>query len=206
MKNLILVLFLSLSYILSSQTQKEIVDYFNKVCKGNEFNHNDTMTYKWKTDVFIYIGSDKKLPKVIDQLNQEANRVVKELNNLINTINITITKDSAKANLYLYLGSHEEFVNKFNNLKDFVEDAEAGGHIRTKSDGEIYYSYIYIDLYRTTPSINTLKHFIREEITQALGPIKDTYDYQDSIFYQGYTNYTEFSNIDREIIKMLYNK
>ena len=48
------------------------------------------------------------------------------------------------------------------------------------------------------------RHVIREEITQSLGLFNDTYDYPESIFYQGYSEQTSFASIDEEIIKLLY--
>ena len=36
------------------------------------------------------------------------------------------------------------------------------------------------------------KHVIREEITQSLGFLNDTYDYPESIFYQGYSESNTF--------------
>lgn len=47
-------------------------------------------------------------------------------------------------------------------------------------------------------------HLIREEVTQAFGPLNDSYRYPDSIFYQAWTDITEYSPIDREVIRYLY--
>ncbi len=49
-------------------------------------------------------------------------------------------------------------------------------------------------------------HAIREEITQSLGLMQDSYTYPDSIFYQRWTPGTEFAPIDRTVIRMLYSK
>ena len=48
------------------------------------------------------------------------------------------------------------------------------------------------------------KHLLREELTQSLGFFNDSWLYPESIFYQGWTDVTEYSEMDKEIIKMLY--
>jgi len=47
-------------------------------------------------------------------------------------------------------------------------------------------------------------HLIREELTQSLGLMDDSYAYPDSIFYQEWTATQEYSDIDRKLIEMLY--
>ena len=49
-------------------------------------------------------------------------------------------------------------------------------------------------------------HLIREELTQSLGLMNDSDKYNDSIFYQEWTDVTEFSELDRVAIKLLYLK
>lgn len=47
-------------------------------------------------------------------------------------------------------------------------------------------------------------HCIREEITQALGPMKDSYWYPDSMFYQPWSLTSRFSEMDKAIVHALY--
>jgi hypothetical protein len=47
-------------------------------------------------------------------------------------------------------------------------------------------------------------HLIREELTQGLGLLNDSWDREDSIFYQGWTDITRYAPIDRSVIAMLY--
>jgi hypothetical protein len=47
-------------------------------------------------------------------------------------------------------------------------------------------------------------HAIREEITQALGLMQDSWTYPDSMFYQGWTPGVHFAEIDKTLIQMLY--
>ena len=57
---------------------------------------------------------------------------------------------------------------------------------------------------RTGTSNLDKKHAIIEEITQSLGLAHDSYTYEDSMFYEGYTTTQQLSKMDKEVIKMLY--
>ena len=51
-----------------------------------------------------------------------------------------------------------------------------------------------------------MKCTLREEVTQMLGLTHDSYKYPNSIFQEAkYFPVTQYSQIDKEIIKMLYN-
>ena len=54
-------------------------------------------------------------------------------------------------------------------------------------------------------TMNERKHLLREELTQILGLCNDSYQFENSIFYQGWTDTTEYAEIDKELITMLYN-
>lgn len=47
-------------------------------------------------------------------------------------------------------------------------------------------------------------HLIREELTHALGLLRDSPRYRESIFYNGWTDTTEYAEIDELLIRMLY--
>ena len=48
-------------------------------------------------------------------------------------------------------------------------------------------------------------HLITEEITQSLGLMKDSDEYINSIFYQGYTYSQSLTPLDRDVVELLYN-
>jgi len=48
-------------------------------------------------------------------------------------------------------------------------------------------------------------HLIREELTQSLGMMNDSYEYKDSIFYQEWTDTGSYTEIDRAVIRILYD-
>ena len=47
-------------------------------------------------------------------------------------------------------------------------------------------------------------HIIREEVTQMLGLLQDSFDYPESIFFQGFSLVDEYLPIDRAVIEILY--
>lgn len=55
-------------------------------------------------------------------------------------------------------------------------------------------------------SQDQLDHHIREELTQMLGLGRDSYTYEESVFYQGSSYPLEFAPIDRSVIRMLYDR
>lgn len=56
----------------------------------------------------------------------------------------------------------------------------------------------------TDPNLKERPHLIREELTQILGLMNDSWTYEESIFYQGWSGTTEYAEIDKVIVDMLY--
>jgi hypothetical protein len=71
------------------------------------------------------------------------------------------------------------------------------------ADGEIYWSRVLISTTNVTQQERA--HLIREELTQSLGLMNDSYAYADSVFYQEWTDVTQYSPADRRVIDMLYS-
>lgn len=70
------------------------------------------------------------------------------------------------------------------------------------SSGEITRAIVLVASDVTTQPERT--HTVREELTQALGLMQDSYRYRESIFYQGWTTFPRYSNMDKAVIRMLY--
>ena len=175
----------------------EAKEYFKKVAYGNEFNSGNTSLKKWNQDVKIYVFGDKR-----DYLMSELKDIVSELNGLISTINITIVSNESDANLIVLFGSAQEY-NEFESNSVGYTDQNQGLFIVYGRE-ELTHATMYVDIER--PSTNDgQKHLLSEELTQSLGLCNDSYDYPESIFYQGWTETTEYAEIDKELIQMLYN-
>jgi len=181
----------------TKEFSSEAKEYFNKVAYGNEFNSGNTSLKKWNQDVKIYVVGDKR-----DYLMSELKDIVSELNGLISTINITIVSNESDANLIVLFGSAQEY-NEFESNSVGYTDQNQGLFIVYGRE-ELTHATMYVDVERTSTN-DGQKHLLREELTQSLGLCNDSYDYPESIFYQGWTETTEYTEIDKELIQMLYN-
>jgi hypothetical protein len=176
----------------------EAKEYFNKVAYGSEFSNEESSNRKWEQDISIYVKGQKP-----DYLMSELKSIVKELNGLISTINIEIITNESEADIVVFFGSAQGY-NEYDSRSIGYTDHNQGLFILSGNDTELTYGTMYVDTQRTT-DIDAQKHLLREELTQSLGLPNDSYDYPESIFYQGWTQTTEYSDIDKEVIQMLYN-
>jgi hypothetical protein len=172
----------------------EAMSYFKEIAYGTEFNGELSSPYKWKSDMKIYVDGQKP-----EYLMSELKRIVAELNDIINPIDIKFVSTKELSNFVIYFGDGKTFDQKYNLVyPKYLEDN--WGYF------ELYGStgVMYVDLYRAN-EIDEQKHLLREELTQSLGLVNDSWKYKNSIFYQGWTTTTEYSDIDRELIDILYN-
>lgn len=63
----------------------------------------------------------------------------------------------------------------------------------------IFKGHMYVDIQRTV-ELSCQKHLLREELTQALGLMQDSFSYEQSIFYQDWTCGNEFADVDERVI------
>jgi len=173
---------------------KETKEYFDEIAYGREFDEKSNSLYKWNTDMKIYVDGEKP-----EYLMSELRRVVSELNDIIDPIDIKIVSSKSQSNFVIYFGDHKTFGQKYDITPFEMLESNWGFF-------ELYYGtgVMYVDLHRNNNKV-TQKHLLREELTQSLGLVNDSYKYPESIFYQGWTSTTEFAPIDRELIDMLYN-
>ena len=149
MKHLITILLIILTTIGYSQSKKEINEYYKEICYYTEWNGKTPPT-RFYNDVKIYVGGE-----ISDSLEIELHKIIKELNDLIIPINISVVKDSSESNVYLYCGSGKGFVNSLNEsvyLKKWRLSAIEynWGVFWIKSNNEtIVSSKIFIDTKRT---------------------------------------------------------
>jgi hypothetical protein len=174
---------------------QEAIEYFNTIVFNSEFTGKRSTPLKWTEDMKIYVDGSK-----VSNLTSELKRIISELNDIIDPIDIKIVNNKSDANFFIFLGGYE----------DFKETYEVVYPSRLNNNWgyfEVYpsnYGIMYVDIYRAT-NVDAQKHLLREELTQSLGLLNDSYKYPESIFYQGWTTTTEYAPIDRELIDMLYN-
>jgi len=196
MKKLITLLLVSISVSSYSQTNYSeglINEYYDKITKTSEYG-NGHGVIKWGKDVKIYLEGDT----ASEEVKNEIDLILKDLNELVESIHISVVKNKNDANSFLFIGDFDSFKLKYgiNNSGRFY------GYAATFSSGStIFKSVIFIS---NDISGVELKSVLREEITQSLGFTNDSWLYPDSIFYQGGNNDCKFSELDKKIIKRHY--
>ncbi len=187
----------------------DINSYFNEIVNKNEFNNNVSIN-KWDKNIKIYIcdiTEDSLYSNIIDSdvliLKNELKMIVAELNGYINNISIDIVNVKDSSNFLIYLGSQNWYNSCIPKSINYTKN-NLGLFMVSKSNNVITKGTMYVDMYRTK-NILEKKHLLREELTQSLGLFNDSWLYPESIFYQGWSTVTEYSEIDKKIIKKLYN-
>ena len=200
--NYLLIILITLIYNSSVYSQtKEVEDYYNEICSKSEWN-GGVIPAKYKKPIKIYVGGDKN-PELILELN----KIIYELNNLIEPIKITITEDKSDYNILVYFGSpngYMDYIKDYSDSETLESNWGMFSFYRSGYDNsEILFSEVFVNTIDTRNS-KQQKHLLREELTQSLGFPNDSYKYEESIFQQRWTEVTEYSEIDKEIIKMHY--
>jgi hypothetical protein len=199
MKTFLLSLFLFLSLVSVSQTQEQIKSYFNEVAYGSDEMKGDKTNKitKWDKDIKMFLDG-----YYTNQDLMNVKSLLSELNTLIGNIKITIVKNKSEANSIVFFGDFNTFNSKY--LYNQLQYVNCNGYCLIYSySGSIIIDNVKIFIRNDVSSLDK-KHAIIEEITQSLGLANDSWAYEDSMFYEGYTTTQQLSKIDKEVIKMLY--
>jgi hypothetical protein len=177
----------------------EEINYFNEITLKNELNSKIRLTpAKFKRDVKFFIYGQYE-PYI-----SEVKRVISDLNNIIDPIDLSIVNNRSESNVVMYFGDYESFISENPDLKDISKLKDCDGFFITKSRGnEIKSSRVFINI-PNQDSANDLRDCVREELTQQLGFFNDG-NIPESCFYQKENEILKFSEIDVKLIKMLYN-
>jgi hypothetical protein len=176
----------------------EEISYFNEIALSSEYSDQDKgLACTWKNDVKIFVQGTKK-----PELMSELQSIVGELNDLIDPIDIKIVNSKDESNYTIFFGSQYDYHNITPGSTNLTE--HNWGLFVVNSGQTIRRGSMYVDIYRCT-ELDGQKHLLREELTQSLGLFNDSYKYDNSIFQQRWTTTTEYADIDKKIIQILYN-
>lgn len=169
----------------------EQINYFLEVALGAEFGSSDAVIRKWNEPVRIRVTGN---PMAEDMRSLQT--VVRDLNGLVQGISLAI--DSTNPNVEIVFAPEAEFRRYEPNYQP-----------TNMGFGWIWWNQNTLNRARILISTTDVtqqerSHLIREELTQSLGLMQDSDRYTNSMFYQGWTDSTQFSAIDRAIISMLY--
>ena len=185
----------------SETHSKEAQAYFNEICLGDEYGNKYSKGEPIKHDVKIFVEGSQS-----DYMEEELEDIVSDLNSLIDPIEIEIVSSKSEANTFVYLGSK----SGFNQNYPFIDINLNGswGYFETRFNPKTNTtrSFIFVDMLDTDGNTIAQRSVLREELTQSLGFTNDSDKYPNSIFYQYGNTVTEYSDLDKEIIQMLYNE
>ncbi|MBM3454209.1 MAG: DUF2927 domain-containing protein [Bacteroidetes bacterium] len=182
-----------------TQTQQEIQDYFNQVAYGSDETPGEKANKitKWYSDIKIFLDGNYTSQDITTIKN-----LLNELNPLIAPLKMTIVKNKSESNSIVYFGDFKTFNSRhLDNSNAYIN---CNGYCLIYGFDEITIITNTKIFIRTGTSALDKKHAIIEEITQSLGLANDSWTYEDSMFYEGYSTTQQLSKIDKEVIKMLY--
>jgi hypothetical protein len=180
---------------IDKQYTQEEIDYFVEIALGAEFGDIVPVIKKWEEDVRIKING---IPTEEDLL--AVNSVVNDLNELVEDVRIKVV--NRDENITITFSPESEFSDIDAN---YVPTNYGFFWALWHDDNYVIYnaSILIASAAITQPERS---HLIREELTQSLGLMNDSEKYEDSIFYQKWTNINNFSNLDKAVISLLYQK
>jgi hypothetical protein len=172
---------------------EEEIDYFFETVLGSEFGASEPLIHKWTDDIRINVNG---IPTAED-LNT-LGQVISELNDLVDDISLVLV--DGRPNIEIYFTTVESFASIEPN---YVPGNMGFFWIYWDSNKALYSGRILIASEEISQQERS--HIIREELTQSLGIMNDSYSYEDSIFYQGWTDTLSYAPIDRTVISLLYD-
>ncbi|MBR6935023.1 MAG: DUF2927 domain-containing protein [Clostridia bacterium] len=178
---------------------EKLLDYYEDVALGSEYGDADGKVHKWKETVKLYVHASPEYEKYKDFYT----RFIDRMNAIEGFPGIEFTDDPENASLTLEFVSAEELQNEIGAGKD-----QAYGFARISwynSSGEIFKGNIYI-VREEDSSEADVKHTLVEETAQAAGLMNDSYRYETSIFYQGYSTVNKLSEEDEILLRMHYSE
>lgn len=170
------------------ELDKTLIEFFSDIAFGSEYSGGNELV-TWNKPIRI-----KVLGTYSEADYREAEKVVQELDQLLPTTRLHLV-DSGENITMLFTDQQgfDRYAPEYakNNIGYF----HINWHPKTKyvTTGRI--------LIRSKGIIQTKRnHVIREEITQILGLMRDSDDFKESIFYQGYSETNHYSEKDKQVI------
>ena len=177
---------------------EELVNNFIEVTTAN--NKNNTIR-RWEKEMRVAAyGTPTEEDKVTIQ------NVASEINLLLNDGKITVVNKNENPNVEIHFISIDEFEivepdsDKYKNGQMFLWSKN--GNVKNKYGNEINSSTILIAQNRTDQSERN--YLIRKMITQSLGLPYESWGNEGSIFYAGNKQKEQYSDTDKQLVKMLY--
>ena len=170
--------------------------YLLDVCLGSEFGGASNVVRKWTKDISIYLKHPGQLALVA-----EFEQIVQEINDLSSTIRLQRVLDEPAADFVIFFSDGATYVTHEPSAADFVDSNRGLVWIYWNNRSEIIRGSMYVDVVQVA-ELDCQKHLLREELTQGLGLLNDSFQYPTSIFQQSWTCHTAYDEIDRSLLSL----
>ena len=174
----------------------DIILYFNEIAFGAEYinDGNPYKLQKWNEAIYYIIIGDYTSEDLVT-----LSTFIDWLNTIEGFPGIYETKDLTKANLKINFCTQDTLVSIMGSNFEKTDGAVTFWY----ENDIIYDAVIY---YRTDLNQHLRNSVIIEEIYNGLGFINDTNLRTDSIIYSEFSEPQELTEIDKILLKILYNK
>jgi hypothetical protein len=169
------------------------IEYFLEIALGAEYGTSEIVK-RWKDTIAYQM---KGTPTTRDRI--EVKSVMRELTELTGK-RVKFTQVTSDPDMTIWFVPVKD-MSKYE--PEYVEGNWGFFYLWWNGNKEIYRANVLIG--SDEPNQTQRNHLIREEVTQSLGLINDSWKYEESIFYQGWTEVQEYAEIDEKLIYMLYS-
>ncbi|MCA9390388.1 DUF2927 domain-containing protein [candidate division WWE3 bacterium] len=173
----------------------DLKNYFEEIVFGGEYGNVTSAITRWEQS---YVTVET-VGTIDDKSITCLNVVISDFNGLSETAQLQLA--SANADIVMHFAPESSFKTIEPN---YVPINMGFFWAYWNTNSQIYDGTILID---NTDDLTDAErcHLIREELTQIMGPKNDSYRYEESIFYQGWTDVNAYSELDKEVITLLYS-
>ncbi|GAP95196.1 DUF2927 domain-containing protein [Leptolyngbya sp. NIES-2104] len=170
------------------------IDYFMEIAMGSEYNQQGAPRIrKWSGEVRI-----QAFGKPTSEDLRTLRTVISEVNGLTGgAIRMQLVNSNPNVTIHFVPEA------QFRRIEPAYIPVNFGFFV-TRWNNQDTINRANVLVTTTGVTQKERSHLIREELTQALGLMRDSYRYADSMFYQPWTDTTRFSDLDRALIQMLY--
>lgn len=180
--------------------RQHLINYFVSIALGSEFGQDFPISRKWNKPMQLFVDG-----KIDSLLQFELISIIDELNLLFTDgFEIQTVRNREEANFYLFFGEQHDYISAYHPSQPLEQNTHGYFDLSVSSDFEILSGHLFVNIGNVTTH-GLRKHILREELTQSLGLSNDIPYYPNSIFYEGFSSVSSYSDIDIEVIRLLYH-
>ncbi len=170
----------------------EDIDYFVAIALGAQYGDATPVIRKWYKDLHIQV-----LGTTTPDDMKALRKTIEELNSFMTGINIFISY--YEPNVSLYFAPESDFKKI---LPEYVPKYDGFFWMYWNENTITEAKILIADRDVTQPRRS---HNIRQLVTRSIGFLNNSKLFPESIFYSEHSETTEFAEIDRTLVKMLYS-